>query len=257
MARAEYRKARANAPTGYFAWEAAGLRWLAGVEGGATVAEVRDVDEGGLTLTRIEPGRATREAAESLGRGLARTHAAGADGHGAPPEGWEGDGFLGPLDELLPLRLDPTPRWGEFYAEQRILFTLRLGLERGTYTSADVPVFEEVAERVSAGQFDDAEPASRLHGDLWSGNVMFIGEDAVLIDPAAHGGNRETDLAMLALFGCPHLEAVLGAYEETHPLADGWQDRVMLHQLHPLMVHAVLFGGGFVGQSRAVAKRYR
>ena len=65
----------------------------------------------------------------------------------------------------------------------------------------------------------------------------------MLIDPAAHGGHREADLAMLALFGAPHLERVLAAYDEAAPLADGWRDRVLLHQVHPLLLHAVLFGG--------------
>ncbi len=70
-----------------------------------------------------------------------------------------------------------------------------------------------------------------------------------IIDPAAHGGHRETDLAMLALFGCPHLDAVLAAYDEAAPLAEGWRDRVGLHQLFPLLVHTVLFGGGYARQA--------
>jgi len=67
----------------------------------------------------------------------------------------------------------------------------------------------------------------------------------VLIDPAAHGGHRETDLAMLALFGCPHLEVVLAAYDAAAPLREGWRDRVPLHQLHPLAVHAAGHGRGY------------
>lgn len=75
-----------------------------------------------------------------------------------------------------------------------------------------------------------------------------------LIDPAAHGGHRETDLAMLRLFGCPHLEPVLAAYEEEAPLADGWTDRVGVHQLFPLLVHAVLFGRGYAEQALTAAR---
>jgi fructosamine-3-kinase len=71
------------------------------------------------------------------------------------------------------------------------------------------------------------------HGTAW------------VIDPAAHGGHRETDLAMLALFGAPHLDRTLAAYHEHRPLAAGWRERVALHQLHPLLVHAVLFGGSY------------
>src|SRR5690606_11979346 len=88
----------------------------------------------------------------------------------------------------------------------------------------------------------------------WSGNVLWSPDGAVLIDPAAHGGHRETDLAMLALFGCPHLDAVLAAYDEAAPLAAGWRDRVPLHQLFPLLVHVVLFGGGYAAQAAAAAR---
>jgi fructosamine-3-kinase len=65
-----------------------------------------------------------------------------------------------------------------------------------------------------------------------------------LIDPAAHGGHRETDLATLALFGgAPYLDRILAAYAEVYPLMPGWRERFPLHQLHLLLVHTALFGG--------------
>jgi fructosamine-3-kinase len=100
------------------------------------------------------------------------------------------------------------------------------------------------------------EPPSRLHGDLWSGNVLWSPDGVVLVDPAAHGGHRETDLAMLALFGLPHLDRVVAAYDEAWPLAEGWRDRVGLHQLHPLLVHAALFGGGYAARAADLARGY-
>ena len=185
------------------------------------------------------------------------THAAGAAAYGSAPDGWTGDGFLGPLSELLPLRLSERAGWGAFYAEQRIVATLRMGVDRGVYDEGDAGLFEDVAARVASGEFDDDARPARIHGDLWSGNVMWRDDGVVLIDPAAHGGHRETDIGMLTLFGAPHIEVIVAAYDEAAPLAAGWRERQRLHQLHPLMVHAVLFGGPFIHQSRAAAKRYR
>jgi fructosamine-3-kinase len=84
--------------------------------------------------------------------------------------------------------------------------------------------------------------------------VLWSGGRAWLIDPAAHGGHRETDLAMLALFGTPHLERVIDGYAATAPLADGWRSRIPLHQLHPLLVHVCLFGAGYRDSALAAAR---
>ncbi len=101
-----------------------------------------------------------------------------------------------------------------------------------------------MVDRLASGDFDDDAPPARIHGDLWSGNVLWSPDGVVLIDPAAHGGHRITDLAMLALFGTPHLNRIHAAYEqECVHLPDGWRDLIGLHQLHPLLVHAELFGG--------------
>lgn len=98
--------------------------------------------------------------------------------------------------------------------------------------------------------------AARTHGDLWSGNVMWTPGGAVLIDPAAQGGHAEEDLAALAVFGCPHLECVLAAYDEASAMADGWRERVALHQMHIIMVHCALFGRSYVPEAVSIARRY-
>ena len=98
------------------------------------------------------------------------------------------------------------------------------------------------------------EPPSRVHGDLWPGNVHWSGGRGWLIDPAAHGGHRESDVAMLHLFGAPHLDRILGAYDAEFPLAAGWRSRIPLHQIHPLLVHVCLFGGAYADELRAAAR---
>ncbi len=250
-----YRKESAQAPTGYFVWEAAGLRWLADAQG-ARVVDVLDVGEGHLALTRLHPAPPSPGHADALGRGLATTHAAGAPAYGSPPEGWTGDGWLGPLAEPLPMVLGGWDAWGEFYAEARVRPLVRMARDRGALDASGAGALERLADTVASGRHDTDEPAARLHGDLWSGNIMWTEAGAVLIDPAAHGGHREADLAMLHLFGAPHLERVVAAYDETAPLAEGWRERIRLHQLHPLLVHAVLFGGSYGSQAVRVARRY-
>jgi fructosamine-3-kinase len=143
--------------------------------------------------------------------------------------------------------------WGGFYAE------LRLAPYTRSLPAEGARVVDLLCARLASDDGDRAgppEPAARLHGDLWSGNVLWAGDGAVVVDPAAHGGHRETDLAMLALFGLPFLERVLAAYDEVFPLSEGWRERVGLHQLHPLLVHAELFGGGYGRRAVDVARRY-
>ncbi|MBB1017780.1 phosphotransferase, partial [Dietzia sp. DQ11-71] len=120
----------------------------------------------------------------------------------------------------------------------------------GVLGGADLAVVERACDRVASGELDDpGDVPARLHGDLWTGNVLWTGSGdnahAVLIDPAAHGGHRETDLAMLALFGAPHPDEILRGYDEAHPLREGWRDRVPLHQLHPLATHSAGHGAGY------------
>ena len=227
--------------------EAAGLRWLA-VPGGPPVPEVLALD-GPLVTTYVPPGRPSAVAAADLGRRLSALHAKGAPVLGSGPPGASMDAWIG----RAPMRNVPGDDWALWYAEHRIGPYLRTAREAGDLTAAEAAVVERVCERLPelAGP---PEPPARLHGDLWSGNVLWSTNGAWLIDPAAHAGHRETDLAMLALFGCPHLDTVLAAYDDATPLAPGWRERVPLHQLFPLLVHVVLFGRGYAGQAVAAAR---
>ncbi|MGN6742301.1 MAG: fructosamine kinase family protein [Amnibacterium sp.] len=244
-------KRRPDAPAGFFEAEAAGLAWLAAAHGAAVVRVVA-VEPGRIDLEALEQARPTEQHARDLGRALAVTHDAGAAAFGVPPEGWSGPTFLG--DQELPTRAAGWERWGAFYAEARVLPYARRAAERGHLGGADLRLVERACERIEGGDLDDDEPPARLHGDLWNGNVQWTPGGAVLIDPAASGGHRETDLAMLALFGCPFLAAVYGAYDEAHPLRPGWEERLELHQLHPLAVHAASHGATYAAPLVAAAQ---
>jgi fructosamine-3-kinase len=250
-----FRKARSGAPAGFFRCEAAGLDWLRAA-GGARVVEVLDVGDDHLDLVRLSPARPTPEAARAFGHALAMTHDAGADAFGAPPDGWDGDGFFGPLDDPLPMPAGHHDSWGEFLAVRR-LRPLTAWLRRARAADDDtLGRLETLCGRLERGELDDDDAPARLHGDLWSGNVVWTASGATLIDPAAHGGHREADLAMLALFGLPFLDEALAGYQEAHPLRPGWRGRLGLHQVYPVGVHALLFGGGYARQLAGLVARW-
>jgi len=262
-------KSRAGAAPGEYATEAAGLRWLGAVGHGLAVPGVLAVSDasasapaGGLPQTGraapaflalewIHEGTLDERGEEAFGRGLAHVHAAGAPAFGAPPPGAPNGGLrLGAVE----LRAAVTAPWPAFYGEHRLAPLLRAAVDRGALPPGGLRAVATVIERLPA-LAGPPEPPARLHGDLWTGNVL-AGHDGrpYLIDPAAYGGHREVDLAMLRLFGGPS-PRMLAAYAEVHPLADGHEQRVPLWQLFPLLVHAVLFGGSYGAAARRAARQ--
>ncbi len=232
-------KHRAGGPAAMFRSEAEGLRWL-GQPGVLRVPEVVAVGDDWLALEWITAGPSGAGTDEALGRGLARIHRAGAPAFGAD---WPG--FIGPLG----VPNDPRDDWPTFLGECRLM---PLGRAAGLRARA-MRDLERVVARLP-GLTGPAEPPARLHGDLWSGNRMTDESGApVLVDPAAMGGHREVDLAMMLLFGGVG-DRVFAAYDEEYPLAPGWRERVALNQLIPLLVHAALFGGGYVSRVRGVLR---
>ena len=239
-------KTHRNPPPGFFSTEAAGLTWLA--DAGAvdipTVLASSDDSPALLALSWIERGTAVASTEEDLGRRLAALHRAGALCFGREDRRTTGS-------RALPN--EPTATWAEFYARCRLLPLARLAA--GVLGASTIDRLVALAGRLeSLG--GPPEPPARLHGDLWAGNrIVGAGGRSWLIDPAAHGGHREFDLAMMRLFG-GFGEACFAAYDEVFPLADGWPERVALHQIAPLVVHAIKFGGGYVHAATEAIERY-
>ena len=244
--RTVFAKTYADPPPHFFATEAIGLEWLADAarmasataEGtfGLGVARVLAVADDLLVLAWIEEGRSVGVDDAAFGRALARLHRLGAPTFGRADRRTTGS-------RALPN--EPTATWPEFYARNRLEPLARLARDGGALSEQSLRRIVLVAERLgNVGAAD--EPPALLHGDLWSGNRLVDRTGlSWLIDPAAHGGHREFDLAMMALFG-GFGDACWRGYDDGFPLSDGWRERVSLHQLAPLVVHAIKFGGGYV-----------
>jgi fructosamine-3-kinase len=242
-----FAKTHPAAPPNFFTTEAAGLAWLRepGVVPVPEVLAVSDAAPNHLVLEWIdEGGRASHDTEAAFGTALAALHAAGAPAFGR--EDRRSTGSRG-------LPNEPAATWAAFYRENRLLPLARLAREANALPASAIAQLERVAAHLEE-QGGAGEPPARLHGDLWGGNrVVDTKGRSWLIDPAAHGGHREFDLAMMRLFGGFGARC-FDSYEEASPLAPGWQERVALHQIAPLVVHAVKFGGSYVAAAqRAIA----
>ena len=235
-------------PEGFFTTEAAGLRWLAD-SGTVRVPEVLSVDDdpAHLALAWIDEGSPTADTDPELGRALAALHRSGAPCFGREDRRTTGSRGL---------PNEPCDTWAEFYATQRLIPLARLARDERALDVGTVRAVDRVADRLEELGGEPGPPA-RLHGDLWGGNRL-VGDDGTswLIDPAAHGGHREFDLAMMRLFGGFGPDC-FGTYEDEQPLSEGWRERVPLHQLAPLIVHAIKFGGGYVRATEEALARLR
>jgi fructosamine-3-kinase len=240
-----FAKTLPDAPPGLFEAEARGLELLR-VDGGPPVPAVRAVAADGLVLDWVERGQPSRSGAVDFGRSLAKLHQAGGATFGA-----DDGGFVA----TVPLDNSPAADWPTFAVQRRLEPALREARGRHVISGSDAAAVDEVITRI-ADVAGPAEPPARVHGDLWAGNLLWSAEgDVWLVDAAAaHDGHRETDLAMLALFGAPMLGEIFTAYDEVYRRADGWESRVALHQIHPLLIHAVLFGGGYGARAGAAAR---
>ncbi|MDW3179633.1 MAG: fructosamine kinase family protein [Acidimicrobiia bacterium] len=236
-------------PEGFFSREGVDLRWLGDAHALAVpqVLAVSDESPARLVLEWISPGLRGASDEASFGRGLASLHKCGAEVFGRTDARTTGS-------QALPN--DRCATWIEFFSERRLRPLARLAADRSALSGRTIAGLEDVADRLE-DLGGPAEPPARLHGDLWAGNRMVDERGASwLIDPAAHGGHREFDLAMMRLFG-GFADAAFAAYDEAYPLADGWEDRIGLHQLAPLVVHAIKFGGGYAAAVDDALRRLR
>ncbi len=237
-------KQNAAAPADMFLREAEGLQALATPEG-PRVPEPLLWGPGFLLLEDLRPAPPQPGYWEAFGRRLAALHE-----HTNDRFGFHHDNYIGSTPQ-------PNP-WTEdghlFFAEHRLRFQARLAHQRGLLDSSDLQRVEVLAERLP--ELVPEQPASLIHGDLWSGNAITgpQGEPAI-IDPAAHFGWAEAELGMTALFG-GFPAAFYAAYEEAHPLEPGWRARLPLYNLYHLLNHLNLFGAGYLGQVRAVLARF-
>jgi fructosamine-3-kinase len=215
--------------------EADGLRQLGAVSEGPAVPEVVFADDDLVVTVAVDQAAPTPAHEESLGRDLAALHATRVAHWGG------GSSWIGAC------RVDAStwPDSAAFYGARLGELAARSGLEELVGR-----VITRLPRLLPAGG-----PAL-LHGDLWWGNVLFGADGrAWLIDPSVHGGHPEEDLAMLRLFGTVP-DRLLDAYQELAPLEPGWEERIALFQLYPLLVHTVLFGQGYRAQAEAVARRF-
>lgn len=223
---------------GLFADEARGLRALAETRTVPVPAVLRERPTG-LVLQWVEPAppgaTGTSEDAERFGRRLAAMHA-----HHGPRFGGLDDSASGHLG-ILRLDLSPTDTWAESFLHRRIVPLVHRAVQQEQIDPSVLPRLDELLRRA-----DDVcgppEPAATVHGDLWHGNVLHAADGTRwLVDPAVQYAHRELDLAFMRLFS-GFEDCVFDAYQEVAPLADGWRERVALHQLLPLLANAAMFG---------------
>jgi fructosamine-3-kinase len=240
-------KTHANPPPNHFSTEARGLRWLkeAGSVAIPAVLGVSD-DPPYLALEWLEEGSRYADSESALGASLATLHQFPCAYFGREDKRTTGS---------LGLPNAPCDSWAEFYSTQRLLPLARIASDRRALSDTMIQRIESLAGRLE--EFTELDvPPSLLHGDLWAGNRLVDCHGVNwLIDPACHGGHREFDLSMMQLFG-GYGQRCFDVYQEHFPLVAGWQGRIQIHQLAPLIVHAIKFGRSYVAPTDEALSKY-
>jgi fructosamine-3-kinase len=237
-------KTNHHAPADMFAQEADGLQALRTTDG-PRVPAVYLHGPDFLLLEDLAPRQHSREYWDTLGRQLAALH-----NHTQAQFGFAHDNYIGSTTQLNGWTADGYA----FFAERRLLFQARLALKNGYFSIQEMQGIDRLAGRLR--ELVPVQPASLLHGDLWSGNAITDGEgNPAIIDPAAHFGWAEAELGMTTLFGGFH-PRFYQAYEEVRKLEPGWHERLDLYNLYHLLNHLNLFGEGYYSPVMAVIRRY-
>lgn len=233
---------------GMFDAESKGLELLKSTNVLSTPAVLCVADEGELSLLIlqwIESGRRDKDYWEKAGESLALLHK-----HKGSAFGLDHDNYIGSLFQSN----KKEPDGKSFMIAQRFDPLFRQAIELRLLDVVFLNAVDSFYERLS-GVLPDEEP-SMLHGDLWNGNLI-TGPDgkACFIDPSVYFGYRETDLAMTRLFG-GFEEGFYQSYQSVYPLSPGWQERIELFQLYPLLVHLILFGSGYRNAVQGIVRKY-
>jgi fructosamine-3-kinase len=237
-------KTNQNAPVDMFAQEALGLQALQ-IPQAPRVPVVYLYGEQFLLLEDLAPAARTRDYWEVFGRRLAALH-----NHTGSQYGFEHDNYIGSTPQLNTWTEDGY----RFFAEQRLVYQVRLANSRGLLGRSDMEQVERLAARLP--QLIPDQPPSLIHGDLWSGNAISDKDgNPAIIDPAVHYGWAEAELAMTALFGA-FPDEFYRAYQEVRWLEGDYRGRFPIYNLYHLLNHLNLFGGGYLGQVLGILRHY-
>jgi protein-ribulosamine 3-kinase len=233
---------------GMFAAEASGLAILKNTECIQVPNVIHNSDTGEYSFLLLDFIRSRLPGADFwhlFGQQLARLHQ-----KTSPDFGLDHDNYIGSLRQSNNHHL----RWTDFLVEERIQPQVKMAFDGRLLDNHDLRRLELLYKKLP--EILSVEPPSLIHGDLWSGNYMVDADgNPCIIDPAVYYGHREMDIAMSRLFGGFSPE-FYRSYNEEYPMEKGWEKRVELNQLYPLLVHVNLFGGGYSRQVRQILMGY-
>lgn len=231
-----------------FETEALGLKLLK-KPGTPRVPEVIAHGESGqhtwLLIEYIWQGSYGKNFWDDFGFALAQLHK-----NSSKSFGLDHDNYIG----SLPQSNKNHESWNEFFIEERLGKQLEMARKKGLLDNSLMQGFDNLFKAIPS--IFPHEPPALVHGDLWSGNfICDTHGKPCIIDPAVYYGFREMDIAMSKLFG-GFASRFYEAYHETFPMAPGWQQRLDVCNLYPLLVHVNLFGGGYLGSVKSIAGRF-